>query len=93
MTTQAPILPPFEATPPRADETTGSAERVDPADVLEELDADGSIDPDSGDEVDVDVDLSDFAPENDVPTSVGNPDDPLPDKKRVSLRQRLSGKR
>jgi uncharacterized protein (TIGR02266 family) len=57
------------AAPPRASngvEDTGSAEKVDPADVLEEMDAGPAVD----------VDLSDFASENDVPTSVGEPGDP-----------------
>jgi uncharacterized protein (TIGR02266 family) len=46
-------------------EDTGSAEKVDPADVLEEMDAANASD----------VDMSDFASENDVPTSVGDPGD------------------
>ena len=52
------------AVPPRASnglDDTGSAEKVDPADVLEEMDAAAGVD----------VDLSDFGAENDVPTSVG----------------------
>ncbi len=44
-------------------EDTGTSVKVDPADVLEEMDAAGSLD----------VDLSDFGSDNDVPTSVGEP--------------------
>ncbi len=42
---------------------TGSSVKVDPADVLEEMDAANAGD----------VDMSDFASENDVPTSAGDP--------------------
>lgn len=47
---------------------TGSAEKVDPADVLEEMDAPAAVD----------VDLGDFASEGEVPTSVGESIEPGP---------------
>ena len=65
------------AVPPRASngvEDTGSAEKVDPADVLEEMDAAPGVD----------VDLSDFASENDVPTSVGESVEAAADRDRAS---------
>ena len=46
-------------------EDTGSSVKVDPADVLEEMDAANASE----------VDMSDFASENDVPTSAGDPGD------------------
>jgi uncharacterized protein (TIGR02266 family) len=56
---ESPALP---APPPISIDDTGGSVRVDPADVLEEMDAAGE---------DEDVDLSDFAAENDIPTSIG----------------------
>jgi uncharacterized protein (TIGR02266 family) len=44
---------------------TGSSLKVDPADVLEERDAAAGS---------VDVDLGEFSSENDIPTSIGDPD-------------------
>ena len=52
--------------PSRSIDDTGGSVRVDPADVLEEMDANSEVD----------VDMGDFASENDVPTSIGEVEEP-----------------
>ena len=78
----SPVLPvspvsPVSPVPPVSIDDTGGSVKVDPADVLEEMDAAGE-----------DVDLSDFAAENDIPTSIGEVAEPLPPVDDESARPR-----